>query len=157
MGLVYALRWFWWRITAWSEIAALAAGPLTALGLNASGLLEGMPPDAAFAWRLLIIVSTSAVVAVAVTLVAPAEDMDHLRAFYDRVKPPALLWGPVASGQQSPDRFSTMLAQYGLAVAAIFTGMFAIGKLVLWAPAQALLLGGVSVVCWVGLRRMLIK
>ncbi len=155
LGLVYALRWFWWRVTAWTEISVLIAGPLTALALNSSERLAHLPPDAAFAWRLIIIVGSSAVAAVAVTLIAPPEPLDHLRTFYRKVRPPALLWGPVAQGMESPDHFGAMTAQYLLAVAAIFSGMFAIGKLILGEPGPGLLLALVSGIAWVGLVRLL--
>lgn len=152
LGLVYALRWFWWRVTAWTEISVLLAGPLTALGLNASGLLAPLPADAAFAWRLLIIVTVSATVGLFVTMLTPPEPLEHLRSFYRRVQPPALLWGPVAEGMESPDRFSRMASQYLLAIVAIFSGMFAVGKLLLAQPVVGGGLALVSAVAFYGLR-----
>ncbi len=155
LGLVYALRWFWWRVTAWSEIAALITGPVTALTLNSTGLLDGLPPDAAFAWRLIIIVGSAAAAAVVTTLLAPPEPMDRLRAFYERVKPPALLWGPVAGDEPGADRLSAMAAQFGLAAVAIFSGMFAIGKLLLAEPGAGVGMALISGACWLMLRAAL--
>ncbi len=140
LGLVYVLRWFWWRVTAWTELTALGAGVLTCVLLHAFSPFDAsMIKAEAFAWRLIIIVSVSGITALACTLVSPPEPAHTLREFFNRVSPPAFFWGPVAEGQvsRSPVTRST-LAQYLLAVAAVFSGMFGLGKLLLGEPGLGL-------------------
>ncbi len=87
MGPILVLRWLWWRISAWGEIACIvvsliAAGPL----LNAA---------TSEALRLLIMASVSTGVGLLVSLVTP-EPRERLCAFFARTRPPGW-WGPVAS------------------------------------------------------------
>ena len=151
LGLIYLLRWFWWRVTAWTEIAALGAGVGATLVLHLSAPFGGTAAGAeSFAWRLLIIVGASAVTALVVTLVLPSEDPEQLRRFYRQVRPPAALWGPVArlEPDAGPSSISlATLAQYLLAVVAVFSGMFAVGKLVLGQPLQGIGLALLALAC----------
>ncbi len=94
-GSVFILRWFWWRINAWSEVSAMAASFVVSLllrfafGLDTSNARE-------FAWTVIITVACSTVVWVATTLLTAPEDRATLLAFYRRVRPSASWWGPVA-------------------------------------------------------------
>ena len=45
-GLVYILRWYWWRVNAWSEIAAMSAALVVSLGLRWSGTFDPARPSA---------------------------------------------------------------------------------------------------------------
>ncbi len=78
-GPVYVLRWFWWRINAWSEIAAMAASSVLTLALLAVKV--------SYAERLLIITFGSAVVWILVTLLTKPAPLDVLAEFYRRTKP----------------------------------------------------------------------
>jgi len=141
LGLIYILRWFWWRVTAWTEVAALVAGVCTTVALNLSPLGGG--GAGAFAWRLLIVVAIATTAALATTLVLPAPTLTRgLREFYRRVRPPACLWRPVARLEpdvRSPIGLQT-LGQYLLSIVAVFAGMFAVGKLALGQAGQGLAL-----------------
>jgi Na+/proline symporter len=135
LGLVYILRWFWWRVNAWAEIAALVSGVGTAIALNVGTSLGATGGGAgAFGARLMIIVGVSAVAAVVAILVAPQEPMERLRAFYRSVQPPALFWGPVA--ELEPDVAGSSVAwvtaaHFFLAALAVFSAMIGLGKLLL--------------------------
>lgn len=131
LGLVYILRWFWWRITAWSEIAALITGPTVALALNLTGAFSDLPNTAAFAWRLLTIVGCSTAAALTATFLSPKEPLAHLRAFYERIRPPSLFWKEAIETTLPSESMRTTLTHYLLAVVAVFGGMFSIGKLLL--------------------------
>jgi hypothetical protein len=147
LGLVYVLRWFWWRVNAWSELAALGGGVTTAVALHLGSPLGGSATEA-FAWRLIVIVAVACSAALAATLLTAPEPPEKLGAFYRRVRPPALLWGPVAREQgplPSPIRGET-LPQFGLAVVAVFTGMFGLGKVLLGEPGLGLGLLAVAAV-----------
>lgn len=90
VGVVLVLRWFWWRVTAWGELAAIGvAAPAVPLALAAV-------PDEDAPLRLLLVASACAAAAVAASLwLRPAAPADLL-PFYRRVRPPGF-WGPVAS------------------------------------------------------------
>ncbi len=137
LGLIYLLRWFWWRVNAYSELYALGAGVFTALALHTSLSPLAGPGTETFAWRLIVIVSVAAAAGLGATLIAPAEPMDRLRAFYRRVSPPAFGWGPVAAVERSAAASTVQpatLGQFALAVVAVFSGMFGLGKLLLGEP-----------------------
>jgi hypothetical protein len=89
IGLVLILRWFWWRINAWSEIAALVAPFLIYPFLKMHFNVE-------FPVSLLIIVAWSTVVWLVVTFLTPPTEESVLLAFYRRVHPGGALWQPIA-------------------------------------------------------------
>ena len=150
LGLVYVLRWFWWRVTAWSELVALISGVLTALLLNVWSPFGGVAGGAeSFAWRLIIIVAVATCSALLATVMVTPEPMDRLREFYQRIRPPALLWGPVARLESTsvPSTIGpSTLIQYFLALIAVFAGMFGLGKLLLGQPSLGLGLALLSVI-----------
>jgi Na+/proline symporter len=89
IGLVLILRWFWWRINAWSEISAMLAPFLVYPWLK-------MYTDLAFEPTLLITVGVSTVVWIFVTLITPPTKIDTLKDFYARVHPGGFGWKPIA-------------------------------------------------------------
>jgi solute:Na+ symporter, SSS family len=94
-GSVFILRWFWWRINAWSEVAAMAASFFVSLYLQ---IYRGMDNDdpQQFAWIVIITVACSTVIWLTVTLITAPEKEEILVAFYRRVRPSTSLWGPIA-------------------------------------------------------------
>jgi Na+/proline symporter len=87
-GPVYVLRWFWWRINAWSEISAMiASSGLTLLLLHA---------DLTYGGRLLAITFGSMAVWMLVTLLTKPAPMEALAEFYRRTRPVGV-WGAVRS------------------------------------------------------------
>jgi Na+/proline symporter len=90
-GSVFILRWFWWRINAWSEVSAMAASFIASLTLH-FGFGRSMEDP----WLVLITVLFSTVVWLSVTFLTAPESNDVLLAFYRRVRPSAALWGPIA-------------------------------------------------------------
>jgi Na+/proline symporter len=95
-GLVYILRWFWWRINAWSEISAMAAAFVTSIVLTVGFKFdEGKPVD--FAWLLLITVGITTAVWLTVTMLTRPEPEQTLLSFYRRVRPNPALWGPIVA------------------------------------------------------------
>lgn len=140
LGLVLLLRWFWWRVTALSELVALSSSILIALGLR--WFSPWSEPDD-FPIRMLMIVGGSAILWASATMLTKPEPLDHLGGFYRAVRPPKWLWGPVAA--QHPDIESgigglSTLGQAGLCGVFAFSGMFGIGKLILGAPGLGIAL-----------------
>jgi SSS family solute:Na+ symporter len=108
-GLVFILRWYWWRINAWSEIAAMTAAATISLtlesplGMPAVRLLHSIDPALAlaplnqddphaFAWLMLTTTALTTATWLAVTLLTQPESEATLQAFYNRVRPAALGW-----------------------------------------------------------------
>ncbi|HSL24181.1 MAG TPA: sodium:solute symporter family protein [Vicinamibacterales bacterium] len=91
-GLIYLLRWFWWRINAWSEIAAMISSFLVAAGFAiAARAGAGVPSHVA----LMSTVAVTTAVWIAVTYLTPPTDARTLLAFYERVRPSGPGWEPV--------------------------------------------------------------
>jgi Na+/proline symporter len=137
LGLIYILRWFWWRVTAMTEIVALVVSVVSALVLNVT--MTGPPEQGAHysALRLLLVVGISAVVSLAATFIGRPEPESKLLEFYRRVRPPKLFWGPIArlAPEVGPSGLGgDTLLQALLAIVFVFAGMVGIGKLILGEP-----------------------
>ena len=89
LGLVLILRWFWWRINAWSEIAAMVA-PLAVCGWL------HFATDIRFPETLYVIVAATTVAWVVVTFLTKPTDAQTLERFYRRVHPGGAGWAAVA-------------------------------------------------------------
>ncbi len=137
-GLVYLLRWFWWRINAWSEVAAMLAALVTSVTLRLGfGWKESDPLQ--FAWTVLITVAVTTVVWLTVTLATKPEPRDVLLAFYRRVRPSAALWGPVAREATDvvPSRDGVFnLLDWALGVLMIYDLLFGVGNLIFGRPLR---------------------
>lgn len=94
-GLVYLLRWFWWRINAWSEISAMAAAFIVSIILQYGFHLSDTEPRQ-FAYLVLLTVSITTVIWLTITYVTSPEPKEVLLSFYRKVHPSAKLWGPIA-------------------------------------------------------------
>jgi SSS family solute:Na+ symporter len=88
-GLVYIMRWFWWRINAWSEISAMVAS--TVMSVIVYTRFAGLP----FYGKLAAIISVSTVVWVLVTLLTAPTDMEKLVEFVKKARPGGPGWAPV--------------------------------------------------------------
>ncbi|MDP4116716.1 MAG: sodium:proline symporter, partial [Bacteroidota bacterium] len=94
-GLVYILRWFWWRINAWSEISAMAAAFIVSIVLQFGFNFKEDDPTQ-FAHLLLITVSITTFVWLLVTFLTKPEPEQTLKAFFKRVRPNPTFWKPIA-------------------------------------------------------------
>jgi solute:Na+ symporter, SSS family len=140
-GLLYLLRWFWWRINAWTEIAAMAGSFLVSLGIFLLGR-SGHEVDAATA--LLVTVGITTVIWLIVTFVTQPTDMRTLVAFYERVRPAGPGWAPVRAKTNavSPDSLTLSLAGWVLGLLAIYSALFGAGAYLYgnWSAAIAMTL-----------------
>lgn len=97
-GAVFMLRWFWWRINAWTEIAAIGSSLLFFGGLMIADHLRG--PSAApllgnDTHRMAIVAGLTILVWLAVTFLTRPESDEVLLAFYRRVRPGGPGWKPM--------------------------------------------------------------
>ncbi len=138
-GLIGLLRWLWWRINAWSEIAVMTA---SLLGANLVAVLT----EIAFPFSLLVVVAFSIPVAFVVTWLTSPEDPATLRNFFERVRP-AGAWAPVAEESGLPLQgigirpwLDVGAATVGLYAAIAATGWLLFGETV-WGLTAGILSG----------------
>lgn len=95
-GGVLLLRWYWWRVNAWSEVVAMATAFVVSVGLQLFAKMDSDKPDE-FAWLMIITVGVTTVAWLAATFLTPAEPRETLIAFYKRTRPSRGGWGPIAA------------------------------------------------------------
>ena len=132
-GLVYILRWYWWRINAWSEISAMVASLVVSTALQGWGGLDAADP-AEFARLMLWTVALSTLVWIAVTyLTRPVPD-PTLLAFYRRVRPGGPGWRRVAEaagfGPEPISGGALNWTNWVAGVIAVYSTLFGIGRLI---------------------------
>ncbi|MGC2406830.1 MAG: sodium:solute symporter family protein [Candidatus Cybelea sp.] len=150
-GLIYLLRWFWWRINAWSEVSAMLASFVVSLTFFVAAKL-GHAVDVTTV--LLTTIAVTTVVWVAVTYCTPPVDAGVLRTFYEKVRPAGPGWSAVrqASGlPPSPDSLSLALLGWVLGLASVYGALFAVGGFVYGRPLEGTLWSAVAAAAVAGL------
>ena len=131
VGLVMILRWYWWRVSAWSEIAALVASAV----ISNSLLLFHVFTDAnANAEVLLVTVPITTLVWIVVTYLMPAESDATLLRFYERVRPSAFGWKRIAAlARPAPgaEPLGINAIDWVAGCGLVYGALFGIGKIVL--------------------------
>jgi Na+/proline symporter len=151
LGLVLILRWYWWRVNAWSEIAATIA-PF--IGYSVSRFVFHMEfPDSFF-----LTIGFTTVVWLAVTFLTPPTDWAHLQQFYRDVRPQGA-WKPIADSLLMPieNKLPVLFAKWGTGLLLCYAALFGIGKAVLLEWTAATVYGLVFVVAALVLNRLLKK
>jgi Na+/proline symporter len=149
-GLIYLLRWFWWRINAWTEIAGMAISFAVALWFQFLHVRAGfapLSPTAQLLWGVAITTSGWLLV----TALAPRTDARTLQAFYDRIHPMGPGWrAAVATRGPDVDESPTaaMLCWF-LGVAVIYAALFGTGYVIYGRLAPGLVcLGAMAAAAW---------
>jgi hypothetical protein len=153
-GLIYLLRWFWWRINAWSEVAAMAASFIVSLSFFVA---QKMGHDAGSTTILLCTVGVTTVVWLTATYVTRPDDEATLAAFYAKVRPAGPGWKRVrqAAGlPPSPDSPARSLLGWFLGVTGVYAALFATGSYlygdvipgIVWTTVTLVAAGGLVVV-----------
>ena len=130
-GLVLILRWFWWRINAAAELAAMLGGFIIGLITSINPQFDRLFPD--FGYRLLFISATTALLWIAVMYFTPPESDETLDAFYIRVQPGGVGWKKQQerTGIQPAQNLTQDLLKVVAASLLLFGSMFAIGGFLL--------------------------
>ncbi len=124
IGAVLILRWFWWRINAWSEISALGTSLIVAMGIWLYEFLS--ETSVPFYLKALLVVGSSLCVWLPVTFFTKPEKDSVLKRFEDRVNPPGY-WK--SSGNKKKD-WRILISWIG-GVGLIYGLMFTVGSIVL--------------------------
>ncbi|MEO9511108.1 MAG: sodium:solute symporter family protein [Flavobacteriaceae bacterium] len=153
-GLIFILRWFWWRINAWSEITAMFSSGILAITLETTALKSilfnpetGIFPE----WgELPFIMIVTTIIWLTATFVTQPETKDVLRSFYQKIQPGGPGWAKVVAEAKEdnvaivnnnekwsvPSGIMAML----LGVVLIYTLMFATGYWIYGETSLALIL-----------------
>ncbi len=134
-GLVLILRWYWWRINAWSEISAMVVsflGSLVFMRLIPPRFPAGDPN--ATAWVMISTVAVTTVAWVATTFLTSPEPAATLDSFYRRVRPGGPGWRAVSErlgyGRESIPGGALAWTNWIAGVIAVYATLFGLGKLV---------------------------
>jgi len=134
IGFVLIMRWFWWRISAWSEITATITPPILLFLAYHLESLSFLKETTNMHWIVLISVFITWIV----TFLAPPTDYPTLIKFYQRVKPLGF-WGQFQDHKQQKNYFGYLLGGWCVAVIGIYAGLFGVGYLLLGNYFNALL------------------
>jgi Na+/proline symporter len=148
-GLIFLLRWFWWRVNAWSEISAMIISFAVAVYFQFAHEALGfgsLHPSV----RLIVGVAVTTVIWILVTFLTPATDRPTLQAFYDRIRPFHGGWrAAVTVGEQESGSLTAALLCWLLGVTVVYGALFGTGYFLYGntgaALVCALLVGGAAV------------
>lgn len=125
IGLVLILRWFWWRISAWTEISAMIAPFI---------IYPFIKPRVQFPYTLFFIVGWSTLVWLVVTFATRPTSEKTLLSFYERIHPGGRLWKPIAEKlpQVKGDRgYVHLFIDWVAGCVLVFSSLFGAGKIIL--------------------------
>lgn len=148
-GLVLLLRWYWWRINAWSEVSAMISAFVVSVWTQKGLHLDSDKPQE-FAYIMLITVGVTTVVWLVTTLATAPEKPEVLDAFFRRTHPSRMGWAPVAARVKDvkPDTDGGANLLCWLAGCALVYGtLFGTGKLLLGQTAEGLGYTAMAVAC----------
>jgi Na+/proline symporter len=158
-GLVFILRWYWWRVNAWSEISAMVTSFVVSLLLTIFGhsLSDTSTPD--YAFTMLTTVGVTTVVWLAVTLLTAAESEATLVRFYRQVRPGGPGWRRVALrlgyGDDRIPGGALSWMNWVAGLATVYASVFAVGAAVTGSPRRGLLYAAVAVAAFLLIQRNL--
>ncbi len=153
-GLLYLLRWFWWRINAWSEISAMASSFIVALYFyirNQQG--AGIPAETV----LLSTVALTTVVWLLVTFLSQPTTREQLLAFYRRVRPAGPGWESIrreADLPPSPDSLPHAFLGWICGCLFVYSALFGTGSLLYGRTGMALVFLAVGVASGLALLKL---
>jgi Na+/proline symporter len=137
-GLIFMLRWFWWRINAFSELSAMIASFIFAVAFRT--IDHGMP------WwmELILSVGLTTVVWLVVTFMTPATDESVLKSFYQKVHPAGNGWNPIRKllGDSSPpnESIAPQIGSMLMGTISVYGFLFGIGKIIYGSTLTGLIL-----------------
>ena len=158
-GGVYLLRWYWWRINAWSEISAMATALVSTVALRWWAPFLGKQP-VVFAKTALTTTAITTLVWIVVTYLTSPEPEALLVKFYRQVRPHVTGWAHVA--RLAPDVPPTRdlgrnLLSWVLGCAMVYSALFGGGWLLLGPRGKGVIFIGIAAACGWALSRDLSK
>jgi solute:Na+ symporter, SSS family len=158
-GAVFILRWYWWRINAWSEISAMVASFITSIALHLAHVNAGDTSSGQYALAMLVTVGVSTVTWVTVTFLTPPEADAVLDNFYRRVRPGGPGWRKVAArlgyGDDTIPGGSLAWINWIAGVVAVYASVFALGEFLTGSALRGWLESAVAVAAFLLIQRNL--
>jgi len=154
-GAVYLLRWYWWRINAWSEVSAMTAAAVFTALLRTKIHIAGSDADV-FAKSILLTVGVTTVVWLVVTFLTQPEPESKLLEFYRRVRPGVTGWKHVAAlAPEIPPTHDGWynLMDWLLGCLMVYMTLFGIGKLLLGSMGWGVIFLAIAIVSGYGIYR----
>jgi SSS family solute:Na+ symporter len=154
-GLLYLLRWFWWRINAWCEIAAMVGSFVVALGFFVAGK-QGIAIPSSIV--LLSTIAATTVIWVTTALLTAPTDRAVLRAFYTKVRPAGPGWRDIRAETGLPpsqDSLPQAFLGWTLGVMMVYGALFGTGSLLYGRMGIAAFWLVTCVICALWLARLL--
>lgn len=156
-GLLYLLRWYWWRITAWCEVAAMVSSFAISVGFFILMKVGGVAYPTQM--KLVLTVAFTTVCWVATAYLGPQTDRKTLIEFYRRVRPAGPGWRRIrreagiddSTASRSAEKIPLALAGWTLGCAVIWSGLFAVGNFCYGRTVPALGLSALFAVTGFGL------
>ncbi len=129
LGMVLILRWYWWRINAWSELSATIA-PFIGLAIS-KYVLPNYLPESFFINNgdFMFTVIFTSIVWLVVTFSTAPTDSKVLHAFYQRIKPGGA-WGPFKAEGEKVQALSPLFFSWIFGVIMVYSILFGSGKLI---------------------------
>ena len=147
-GGVLLLRWYWWRINAWSEVAAMICAAVVSISLQVVFGFDTDQPKQ-FALVMLTTVAITTIVWLAATYLTSPEPNDTLVAFYRRTHPSRTGWAPIAAlapeVKVASDGLNNLL-DWVAGCALVYGVLFGVGKLLLGDVTTGLILLAISAI-----------
>ncbi|NTV67554.1 MAG: Na+:solute symporter [Chlorobaculum sp.] len=134
-GFVLIMRWFWWRLNAWSEITSMVAPIIAYTWVSQFTTLT-------FPNTIFVIVLFTIVCTLAVTWLTKPTDREKLHSFYRTTRVGGVLWKPVADelpDVQGDTGFPALFADWFFGIVLVYTVLFGTGKLIFGEPLAAAL------------------
>ncbi|HEX4684739.1 MAG TPA: sodium:solute symporter family protein [Gemmatimonadaceae bacterium] len=157
-GLVLILRWYWWRVNAWSEITAMIASGVVSMSITP--IIEARYPagdQRIIAVTMLITIVVSTIAWVAVTYMTAPEPDATLDAFYLRVRPGGPGWAHVSErlgfGRERTPGGALAWTNWVAGIAAVYCTLFGIGKIIFGELGTGLILLVIAVVAFAWIAR----
>src|SRR5262245_7850600 len=132
-GTVLLLRWYWWRINAWSEVSAMIVAAIVSIVLQTVWHWNSDDPRQ-FAYLMMVTVGITTVAWIVTTFLTAPEPTEVLVAFYRKVRPSGPGWEPivaVAGVPRSTESLARSVAAWILGCLLIYALLFGIGLLIL--------------------------
>ena len=130
-GLLYLVRWFWWRVNAWCEVVAMGSSFLVSIALL---VLSRQGVHVSTHAALLITIAVTTICWVATAYLGPQTDPAVLAAFYRKVRPAGPGWEPVRratglpAGAVEGDNIPLALVGWVAGCTSIWAALFAVGN-----------------------------
>jgi len=136
-GSIFILRWFWWRINAWSEIAAMLSSGIISIALTNESIFNVLFNDnmlpSFMKFPFIVLVTTS--IWLIVTFVTPSDDTDTLVKFYNKTKPGGPGWNIIKNNSGISNEKEGWIVPRGIicmiiGCISIYSALFSTGYLI---------------------------